>query len=360
MEEFMDWKNLEQQSERWRDSEKTLREIRRHLKRDPRSVKGVFDAAEENRLVYKHHLFHVFHVRADTMEVVEGLKPSATSLKRRKDLIMSGAAHGFYSDVLEVRDELSKRRSEDLAARFFPKFRRSFLNAEDSYEVAARKVLALYDEQVTLFYDIWSVNRDLLRARGLTPRQRRHARELTEWAEGRLVSFLDAKTSLDKNPRLGRAVEKNAREAGLSSWQQKLLELTSVTPLAFAEREPGEPIRPGTGKPSVVSRAGRLVEETGTEQTLKPERFEVVPDSPEAGRDDEELLEHEDDEAQRQNVDRLADEAGLPKRQRQAFELRHKEGLDFDRIAEEMGTATKTAYRNVEEAEGKVREAVLR
>jgi hypothetical protein len=147
MEESIDRKSLKQQSEGWRENEKTLLELRRCLEGDPRSVRWVFEAAEENRLVFENHLFVRFGVKADTMEVVEGFKPPL-SLRGKKDLILLGAFYEFYSDVLEVREEMERRRAEDLAARWISKFGRSFpADGEGSYEKAATKVLALYDEE---------------------------------------------------------------------------------------------------------------------------------------------------------------------------------------------------------------------
>lgn len=354
MERFMDWKSLEQQSERWRENEETLLELRRRLEREPSSVEGVFEEAEKNRRVFEHLLLVTHGVRAGRMELVEGFKPPL-SLEWKKDLIMSGVFYEFYSGVLAVRAEFNRvlriYRSQSPVVRLLPK--QYSVPTADLYAGAAKKVLALFEELVAVFHEIASVSRDWRRSHELSAAEKKHARELEKWANERLATFVDAKTSLAKNERLRSAVAERARESGLSLWQQKLVELVTATPLAFAEREEGEPIRPGSGKKSVASRAVSEIEETAT-----PERFKTG--SQEVAAEDEALRQHEDAEAHRQYVDRLAEVANLPKRQRQAFTLCHKEGLSDTEIAEIMEVDETTVRRHRQEAIKKLQVAVSR
>lgn len=324
MEEFMDWKNLKQQARTWRDSEKALLELRRCLEREPEeTVRTLFSMAEDHKLGYERHLSLEYGVNAESMEP-GSLDKRPTALRRAKDLIMCGAMHAFWSLVVQIdRQVRAKRGVAQVVALSTPPVLRGQLlrrRRDDAFAVAAKEVLYLFEELVTVFYEVGRYCRLALREGGGSQR----CRELMEWADGRLASFLDAKLSVSQDRRLRTALDELRREYGLSLQEAKAREAYTIAHLAFALREEGMPIRPGSNTTNVISLASRLIQETAPEQALRPERFDAKADLPEVGAGDEDLTVEEDAEYEQQVFEAILDNAGLSKRERQVVEERLK------------------------------------
>ncbi len=236
---------------------------------------------------------------------------------------MSGASHTFWSYVAEIDREVVKERAVGQVVAFStPSVMRR--TRKDPYAVAARKVLYLFEELVTVFYEIGRCNRNLLREGRLRPQEKRRCRELMDWADGRLVAFMDAKLNVGQNLGLRRALEKLRRQRGLSLREAKFEALRAVAHMAFALREEGQPTRPGTGVGSVVSLVPRLIEEQ------EPGEQQYVDlDAPEVGVEDKDLTAEEDAEYEQQVFEKILDNAGLSRRERQWAEIK-LEGLERD------------------------------
>jgi hypothetical protein len=314
--ETMDWKNLEQQSKRWHDHEEELRELRRHLERSPNEVVRIFRMAEDRELGFKLYLQKEFGVNARTLEVQAGTPP-LTETQPAKDLIMCGAIHTFWANVSCIKAETLETLKPELEKQ--QRVRRGPLGNKkrgteerllvrpEVYESAAQKVLYLYDELVTVFYEIGRSTRSFLQEGRLSPLQKRLCRELKYWADERLVSFMDTKLNVGINRRLHDALEELRRGTSLSSWQAKVIALREEVHVAFLLREEGMPIRPGSGATSVVSLVSHLIAE-GELQGQRDVELDTLED---VGAEDREMFEYEEREYERQVLQTYLDDAGI-------------------------------------------------
>jgi DNA-directed RNA polymerase specialized sigma subunit len=115
--------------------------------------------------------------------------------------------------------------------------------------------------------------------------------------------------------------------------------------VAWDERQVGEPLRPGSGKTNLVSRAQRHLIKEGSE-AAKLERkgkfadLEVAPGSKGEGREDADLAEFEHQETLRQQLQALPgwiESAKFSEQEQLVYELDKELDEDTQTIARELG-----------------------
>jgi DNA-binding CsgD family transcriptional regulator len=328
---------MPQEVQRFREGEDALLEIKRSLERDPRNaLRAILEVAEERLAAYAWRLLG-FGIDAENMELLKGYRPPKTP-EAAIDMIEAGMGHTFNRRVLDAKKDLMTA----VVVSMDP-----YGVRRDPYQAMAEAVQAAFEE-VPAYYGAAALS-------ATDDRIKEHfTRKLGAWTR---THVSDA-----ANPRLRHIMEQAARETGLSLEMTKLLNILPASLITFEDwqRQEHEPLRPGSGGTSYVSRVARELEGVGSEQALRPERLEYVdPDAPERGGEDEDLeaTEAEADRAYHGRMWNLRmDRARLSERERQVVEI-VREGL----VRKETGyTNAEIAERLSEVAEKPIAEGTIK
>jgi hypothetical protein len=170
---------------------------------------------------------------------------------------------------------------------------------------------------------------------------------LREMQAKQIAGWVGSHISLDLNKSLSAVLGERTGGSRGANFVELMKNLVPATVVAWADLQPGEPLRPGSGETNLVSRAERLLINEGSEAARleRKGKFADLAASPGSDRkgeglEDADLEEFERQETLRQQLSALQgwiERAGFSEQEQRVYELDMRMGEDAQAIARELG-----------------------
>jgi DNA-binding CsgD family transcriptional regulator len=168
-----------------------------------------------------------------------------------------------------------------------------------------------------------------------------------------VAGWVGSHISLDKHHRVREALSENTDGSPGANFAKLVEELVPTTILAWDELQPGEPLRPGSGKTNLVSRVERLLQKIGSEAAEKQKAHLQFDDVAEHSQSDQLLEEFERMEETLRQLEQTTQLTRLEV----AVWQRARDGLENAEIAGELKISNNSVSVHKSNAVKKLREA---